>query len=589
MVANEPDGEAPTPGNDERRRQPPRADPLSEDLVGVESISDNLEDDHTGYETTNDHIPRFDLGDEIQGRPLRRTSNIFTDTPRRRTFDRMAREARAQSIGGRWHEDEDPLQPSARIEELDDESTGELEEENGLPIIDGHRLTLASTPREARGGSTSLWDKTQRHLLPPEGRLAYDRQATSLCLQKNNKLSLPKYDAKGSSALYSIDNLTAQLKSLRFTMKFFDIYDVMNIVVPVDVTNTMMLEKKSYDLIDDYHQLHPAVVANSCTWYNRWVSSFYIRENMVLTFMLLQNNTEHDLWTTCMELYEVYTPIQQGGPLMLCLILRRIQNHSEKALDLLKEQVADISLHKITGEDVEEAVRLIKSTYRALTNASTHNRSYVPLDFTKTIFRVLQTSSVPDFNEVFATQVRAIQTKADMMGTSPVWPKPSVVLTLATNTYKRLKHTGEWDGLVKKSQAHLRAPIPNPGSHNANNPQAGTDASSTDISCWNCGGAHHLNDCPKPRDQAKIDAARQRFRALRRSRGKPKHKTGPDGKPLVLNKNGYYVLDQRKWREMQPQPAQESTSSNTSSPTANVAVADRADAVRAALQRGARS
>ena len=60
-----------------------------------------------------------------------------------------------------------------------------------------------------------------------------------------------------------------------------------------------------------------------------------------------------------------------------------------------------------------------------------------------------------------------------------------------------------------------------------------------------------LPDCPKPKDEARIAAARQKFRARNPRRGPPKHKIGPDGKPMIRNKKGAYVLDQKKVRAAQ--------------------------------------
>ena len=59
-------------------------------------------------------------------------------------------------------------------------------------------------------------------------------------------------------------------------------------------------------------------------------------------------------------MYDEYVPVQQGGPLMLCLILHRIQNYSEQALSVLVMQLSSLRLSKIEGEDVEYAVRLIR-------------------------------------------------------------------------------------------------------------------------------------------------------------------------------------------------------------------------------------
>ena len=281
---------------------------------------------------------------------------------------------------------------------------------------------------------------------------------------------------------------------------------------------------------------------------------------------------------------------------MLCLILRRIQDHSEQALEYLKRQVTQLKLSKLEGEDVEKAIRLLKSTLRALKNASTEDRSYVPLDFVKTIYKVLQTSSVPEFNDVFRTQQREIQTTADMEGISPVWPDASRVLSLANNTYQRLKHSGQWDGVLKRSQAHAAVPSGAPATRV-------TDYSKPPppgYICFNCGGHHWIVKCDKPHDQAKIEANKKKFLASKRSGsssssrsgGKPKHRVGEDGEPLILNKKGAYVLDQKKWRALKlsvasdatPSSAPASSVSTSSSSVVSANVASHATAIRSAVQ-----
>ena len=207
---------------------------------------------------------------------------------------------------------------------------------------------------------------------------------------------------------------------------------MMTMVVPVDVREKVDIERTQYNLFDNYPQLHAIHVANSCTWYNRWVTNSYISENMALTYTFFQNNTEDELWSKCLELYKEYTPIQQGGPLMAFLLLQRIQDSSEQALELLRNQVKALNISKLPGEDVEQAVSLVKSTYRVLQSSSTQTRSYLPTDFAKTVFRVFQTSTVFEFNEVFHTQALDIQTQADLYGTQPRWPSVTSVVKLAT-------------------------------------------------------------------------------------------------------------------------------------------------------------
>ena len=453
------------------------------------------------------------------------------------------------------------------------------ESTTGSPLIDGRVLTVSARGREPTDfAPVRLWDKEDRIHLPGDIRQAFVKAATGYVLPKNNKLSAPQIVSADSKFLIQALNLQSQLKMIKEHMITYDIFDVMTIVVPIDVQHTMAVERRTYNLLEDYPQLHAVVVANSCTWYNRWVTNRYIQENMALTYTFLQNNTEESLWSKCLDLYDEFSPIQQGGPLMAFLILQRIQDSSEQALDLLRVQIVALDLRKTPGEDVETAVSLIKSTYRVLKNSSTSNRSYVPNDFVKSVFKIFQTSSVPEFNEIFKTKQRDIQVVADTKGVQPQWPRVTEVINLALNSYRRLKNSGTWDEIVKNpAKALLGAP-------------STTIAPASGLQCWNCGGHHHLKDCTKALDQAKIDRARQQFKQQRKGRGKtlPRHATGSDGKPLVLNKNGAYVLDQQAWRAVRAHlaitsaPSRSDSAPSTTGTPSQVTV--QADAIRSALR-----
>ena len=142
-------------------------------------------------------------------------------------------------------------------------------------------------------------------------------------------------------------------------------------------------------------------VTQACVWCNLWVDSDNVHQNMAITLMLIQHHTKEELWLKCLETCEEHSPVQQGGPLMLFLILQRVQDRSEQTLDVLKTRVAQLDISKLKGEDVEQAVRLIKSMHRVLKSSSTDSRSYVPRDFVKTVMFVLQTTTVGEFNKFF--------------------------------------------------------------------------------------------------------------------------------------------------------------------------------------------
>ena len=177
MATNtEPEGVPPTPGVGERRISVngSNADDDASPLLNATS-HDSEQDNATAFQTAPETNPKFDidmaLGDDdipMGPRPQRRSSNIFSDTPKRRTMRRFAEEARAQSMGRAGHAAPLPDYDPALEEE---DFTQEPRETGGLPIIDGRPVNLSARPREARDfGTPRLWNKLLRHQLSAEAR-----------------------------------------------------------------------------------------------------------------------------------------------------------------------------------------------------------------------------------------------------------------------------------------------------------------------------------------------------------------------------------------------------------------------------------
>ena len=226
--------------------------------------------------------------------PDNTTSNerLVSLTPNRRNMREFVASAMRQSMGR-------PSRYSTVTSALDDitESDDESEEvrvDGDSLVIAGVPLTLMSTPRsQVECGPVRLWDKRERDKLTPEARLAFINSATGgWVLPKGSKLSAPLVVMKDDKLLAHVETLQAQIRMLQIHMERHDIVDVMTVVVPINVQESMKIENRCYNLFDDYTQLHPEIVANSCTWYNRWVADPFVRENMALTYSLLQRNTE---------------------------------------------------------------------------------------------------------------------------------------------------------------------------------------------------------------------------------------------------------------------------------------------------------
>jgi hypothetical protein len=238
--------------------------------------------------------------------------------------------------------------------------------------------------------------------------------------------------------------------------------------------------------------------------------------------------------------------------------------------------VRTLKISEYEGEDIDNIVRTVNTAVSLLEHSSNADQNYITHDFCRDLLRLFQSSTVPDFNQTFVDLERRCQVEADSSGLAVVkWPSIDSITQLALATYYCLSASGQW---AKGTRPAGLTVVPfdwHPGA------------------CFNCGAMDHLlKDCPKPRNDAIIEAnlqamkdykklhqtkdkssdrppgrggghgrGRDRGRGRGRGRGgdssRPRHKLTKDGKPLRLNPQGNYVLDQHKWHLMQNEQAVE--------------------------------
>ena len=401
-------------------------------------------------------------------------------------------------------------------------------------FLHGHKLNLHERPQAiSRPVRLVNWPKTQRNELENDVRITVCNKATGHVLAKSNKLATPRVSAEGGCELSDVHVLQNQLKELEEHMFSCDMLDVCEIVIPRNPSRSPDLDTLRFDLLNDYPKLTVDLVANSNAWCNTWVKDSHIEENVNWVFKLLCNNAEQTLWDKCLGEHNEFTPAEQGGPLMLCLILRRIQNVSDTAITQSKAELAKAKLSDIEGEDVDTLVTNVRSLLKTLKATSSDTQDSVGHDFPKTVLLVLQTSSVPEFNETFKDIMTRAATRADRIGGQPQWPPVEEILTLASNQCTRMRISDEWN--VPKgagSSAHVGT----------------TQGTPSFWKCFDCGKfGHTIEACEEPLDQTRIDKARKEFLKQKKARSeKPRHETAKDGRPLILNRQGNCVIDKKK-------------------------------------------
>ena len=252
-----------------------RTDGQFETDVGADDLYDDLDIDleakrsRTGDDKDEEnylHISQFDLDTPVlkRSRSSRRRESILSSTPVYRRHMQFVKAGLRQSLGKHTLRDTG-VDDDEEKEREDSYSYHELEAPRGLPIIDGREMPVAVRPKDiSEFAPIRMWDKTEREDLPADIRQTFVKAATGYVLPKSNKLTTPNVVTQDSQLLVHVSNLHSQLKIIKAHLKTYDLYDVMTIVIPVDVKHTMKLETRQYDLMDDYAQLHAVHVANSC-------------------------------------------------------------------------------------------------------------------------------------------------------------------------------------------------------------------------------------------------------------------------------------------------------------------------------------
>jgi len=528
--------------------------------------------------SANERQPRFDEEAEPSGAPTSavtyfENADVDQRSSRRdsQMWNDMIRQASTQAAALRT-----PGRPGSQTQP---EFRAQNKTVKNIIIIDGRPIPLAPKIRDANALNGRLYDKAKRASLSPESLQAFLKSATGYVLPKGNKLCAPSLvDAEGH--LKAINNLGVQLRLIKRHLIEHDMYDVFTIVIPAGSVTDSPAVSELVSLFDAYPRLHADIIANSNTWYHLWSTATYLAENMNFSYEMLRRNTDDDLWLKCQEDYEEYAPVQRGGPLMLFLILRRIQDVSEAAIGHVKQSLKSLKITDIPGEDVDKVVSLIKSAHSLFKSASSACHSFVPEDFPKVILELFQTSSCAEFNSAFHREQQIAQHDADKTGQLVQWPTVGELTLMATNSYKRLQSTNQWPTSTSPSSSRRRRAL-------AADSQKGSSGPRTyKVVCWNCGKDHTLKDCPHPKDQTKIDAARKAFNKSKRSNRRsdkndssraqkpsaPRERCLIAGKPYIKNKKGDFVPDQKAMRAQReadpshPTLAHENPSSTDSHP-----------------------
>ena len=293
-----------------------------------------------------------------------------------------------------------------------------------------------------------------------------------------------------------------------------------------------LLKVTTKSLFTNYPTINEKDVAKSNKWYNTWPKADTYRENLQLTFQFLENNTTEQLWDKCMEAYANYSAAEKGGPLMFLIIMKKLQVDTDMAVQYLQNSVKTLKITNFDGENVSRVVSLIRGAHKRLQGVG---KSKVPLDFSKQVAMVLQTSTVSEFNDIFSYVVTKAEVETQIKPGEDHWPKIDVLLDLAESKYLELHQIDKWTGVKTKVNQSVF--------------KAGQKTVSANYKCFNCGGNHPLTQCTVIKDDAKIEKNREAFKKAKQKARKDKQgsNNNSNGNNNNNNNNSNRNGKKKKW------------------------------------------
>ena len=401
-------------------------------------------------------------------------------------------------------------------------------------------LNAVNTVNDTSTVIKPLVPKEQWADLPPDARRkVFDAIKKSVLDEKMSMVTIVATDLESMEDTVNIQDKIAKLihhihlHDLDHTFQILQ-YDRKN---PWDPTKYVTV-----DLLERLTLVSPETVASSNRFLRRYAdhtATPYLEDSLNLTFELFQNNCDDTLNGKIFEEYSRYPEEEQGGNLYFALMLKLTYRNAEEECQHLSNVLSTFQVTSIQGEcitnfttHVRSVVKFLKSAHVVQTLDGGEYHKYIRADLADKLLDSLQTTSTPEFNEVFkmTKNMLTVERHGTHNSTSTdetVFTSIEEILDLAQEHYLTLVSQGKWNGVTSPGQSSFLAGL-----------------------CWNCGGQGHMaHECPKPKNEQAI--ARNRKQQGRggpgrggggRGRGKGK---GPSGKwaPPTAAEHNKRVID----------------------------------------------
>ena len=431
-------------------------------------------------------------------------------------------------------------------------------------VVGGETILLEASPRVA--ATQGCRHKKETRAKMSESDLADMLKSATEKMSHKFTMVAPKTDDEESLKEYA--TLSQLIRATKERHAHYDMMDVFQIVFPTDVANSpdLSITRPSTDLYTNYLSVTADEVALSCQWYATWPTADTFGQNLSETFNFFRQNCSMSLYHKVLESYDSYPASQRGGPLFFKLMLDILVADHEIVADTLISRLKSFKISTVQGENVPNVVSLVRNACRRL-----HDIYRLPQNIPLILLDLYQTTSVPEFNSIFAAESSARQYAA----LSPASRVHQHAVYDASHQDKLFADCEDINGRADSAYTKLRGTwkVPKPRSDGGaslvavskspDNSAKDKDSDPTAYRrfsfavllsgvCWNCGsGEHNLRTCPHPRNERKVAANREQFHKARakanKGGGKSSHSES-SGKPSMFapprpEENGRRVIN----------------------------------------------
>ena len=397
-------------------------------------------------------------------------------------------------------------------------------------------------------GEEILYPKEDRAKLSSDKLAELFDKATRERHKKYDFINLTLSDEDKLDDTYNLDMLVRRTKNAHVN---YDMHNVFKILLldPSDPDEKTIIGTK--DLYTEFSEISVEEVAASNRFYNQWAAEDHFSQNLRLTYAYFQSNVSEELYEKAFETYDEFSSVEKGGPLFFIIMMNLLLSNTEEAAATLQERVKSFKLTNLPGEDISRAVSLLKGAIRRLIHVKRKKSGKDDewfTEITRQVIKIMQTSSVDEFNNLFAQleQQRLITQVLHKTGTTKPIVTYDQVFQLAEQKYLTMSELSAWTGVSTR------------GSESVFNIKSRvTGDNNKKFECFNCGGNHSLQECPQPRNEERITENRKKFLAnKRKGNNKKKKKSGkyagpkPDehGRRVIDGKLHYYHHNSNRWK-----------------------------------------